>query len=149
METPAPSNTWRSAERQATLLLELRSHFMGPLDLGIYLAQASQEAGLYAHGHRDGQIAIICSGVRGTWSGGASRARPEAEQQAEVSNQPVRRRERKMQRFKSAGSAQRFLAMHAAVHNTFIVQRHLISRRTLRLFRAEAMQQWHAATMAA
>jgi putative transposase len=68
---------------------------------------------------------------------------------AEVSHQPVRRRERKMQRFKSAGSAQRFLAMHAAVHNTFNVQRHLISRRTLRLFRAEAMHQWHAATMAA
>ena len=68
---------------------------------------------------------------------------------AEVSHQPVRRRERKMQRFKSAGSAQRFLAMHAAVHNTFNVQRHLISRCTLRLFRAEAMQQWPAATMAA
>ena len=68
---------------------------------------------------------------------------------AEVSHQPVRRRERKMQRFKSAGSAQRFLAMHAAVHNTFNVQRHLISRPTLRLFRAEAMQQWHAATMVA
>ena len=68
---------------------------------------------------------------------------------AEVSHQPVRRRERKMQRFKSAGSAQRFLALHAAVHNTFNVQRHLISRCTLRLFRAEAMQQWHAATMAA
>jgi hypothetical protein len=28
-----------------------------------------------------------------------------------------------MQRFKSAGSAQRFLNMHAAVHNTFNVQR--------------------------
>src|SRR6266852_3298203 len=68
---------------------------------------------------------------------------------AEVSHQPIRRRERKMQRFKSAGSAQRFLALHAAVHNTFNVQRHLISRRTLRLFRAEAMQQWHAATKAA
>jgi len=68
---------------------------------------------------------------------------------AEVSHQPIRRRERKMQRFKSAGSAQRFLAMHAAVYNTFNVQRHLISRQTLRLFRAEAMQQWHAATMAA
>ena len=54
---------------------------------------------------------------------------------AEVSHQPVRRRERKMKRFKSAGSAQRFLALHAAVHNTSNVQRHLISRRTLRLFR--------------
>ena len=33
---------------------------------------------------------------------------------AENSHQPVRRRERKQQRFKSAGSAQRFLSMHAA-----------------------------------
>jgi hypothetical protein len=68
---------------------------------------------------------------------------------AEVSHQPARRSERKMQRFKSAGSAQRFLTVHAAVDNTFNVQRHLISRRTLRLFRAEAMQQWHAATRTA
>ena len=51
---------------------------------------------------------------------------------AENSHQAVRRRERKMQRFKSARSAQRFLSMHAAVHNTFNVQRHLISRSTLR-----------------
>ena len=34
---------------------------------------------------------------------------------AENSHQPTRRRERKMQRFKSAGSAQRFLSTHAAV----------------------------------
>ena len=38
----------------------------------------------------------------------------------------VRRRERKMQRFKSAASAQRFLSVHAAVHNTFNLQRHLV-----------------------
>jgi transposase-like protein len=37
---------------------------------------------------------------------------------AENSHQPVRRRERKLQRFKSARSAQRFLSMHAAVYNT-------------------------------
>jgi putative transposase len=34
----------------------------------------------------------------------------------------------KMQRFKSPGSAQRFVSMHAATYNTFNVQRHLISR---------------------
>ncbi len=68
---------------------------------------------------------------------------------AENSHQPVRRRERKMQRFKSPGSAQRFLSAHAAVHNTFTLQRHLISRRTLRLFRVEAAEQWNIATTAA
>src|ERR671926_571536 len=60
----------------------------------------------------------------------------------ENSHQVVRRRERKQQQFKSPGSAQRFLSIHAAVYNTFNVQRHLISRRTLRLFPAEAMDQW-------
>ena len=68
---------------------------------------------------------------------------------AENSHQPVRRRERKMQRFKSPGSAQRFLSMHAPVHNTFNLQRHLISRGTLRIFRAEATQAWKIASAAA
>jgi putative transposase len=60
---------------------------------------------------------------------------------AESSHQAVRRRERKMQDFKSPGSAQRFLSIHSAVHHTCYVQRHLISRKTLRLFRAEAAAQ--------
>ena len=67
---------------------------------------------------------------------------------AESSHLPVRRRERKMQRFKSPGSAQRFLSIHAAVHNTFNVQRHLVSRNTLRALRGEAFQNWQAATAA-
>jgi putative transposase len=37
---------------------------------------------------------------------------------AENSHQPTRRRERKMQRFKSACSAQKFLSAHAAMYNT-------------------------------
>jgi putative transposase len=64
---------------------------------------------------------------------------------AENSHQPTRRRERKMQRFKSPGSAQRFLTSHAAVYNTFNVQRHLTSARTHRAFRASAMSTWSAA----
>ena len=68
---------------------------------------------------------------------------------AENSHQPVRRRERKMQRFKSAASAQRFLSAHAAVHNHFNTQRHLISRRTLRIYRAPAMASWQMATAVA
>ena len=68
---------------------------------------------------------------------------------AENSHLPVRQRERRMQRFKSAGSAQRFLSTHAAVYNTFNVQRHLISRQTLRQFRSAAMSEWQIATCAA
>src|SRR5258706_3289430 len=67
---------------------------------------------------------------------------------AENSHQAVRRRERKLQRFKSARSAQRFLSIHAAVQNTFNLQRHLISRSTLRAFRAEAAARWQDAVAA-
>ena len=41
--------------------------------------------------------------------------------------------------------AQRFLSSHVAVYNTFNVQRHLISRRTLRGFRASAIEEWRSA----
>ena len=68
---------------------------------------------------------------------------------AENSHLPVRQRERRMQRFKSARSAQRFLSTHATVYNTFNVQRHLISRRTLRQFRNHAMDLWQTVTAAA
>ena len=68
---------------------------------------------------------------------------------AENSHLSIRQRERRMQRFKSAGSAQRFLSTHAAVYNTFNVQRHLISRKTLRQFRGEAMRTWQVMTAAA
>jgi putative transposase len=67
----------------------------------------------------------------------------------ENSHLVIRRRERKQQKFKSQGSAQRFLAAHAAVYNTFNLQPHLISRPTLRILRAQADRAWEAATLAA
>jgi putative transposase len=51
-----------------------------------------------------------------------------------------------MQRFKSAKSVQRFLFADAAIYNTFNLQRHLISRSTLRLFRAQATKVWNCIT---
>jgi putative transposase len=68
--------------------------------------------------------------------------RKRANNRAESSHVPVRRRERKLQGFKSPRSAQRFLLMHAATYNTFTVPRHLVSARTHRLFRAEAFDAW-------
>ena len=68
---------------------------------------------------------------------------------AENSHQPTRRRERKMQRFKSAGSAQRFLSAHAAMYNTFNVQRHCTSAQSHRVLRAAAMTTWREVVAAA
>ena len=83
--------------------------------------------------------------------GGRSRHRPgrlRDNNRAENSHLSVRRRERKMQRFKSQGQAQRFVATHGAIYNLFNLQRHLISRTTLRTFRADAMAGWMAASVA-
>src|SRR5260221_3888411 len=60
---------------------------------------------------------------------------------AESSHVPIRRRERKMQGFRSAGGAQRFLSSHAPVYNLFNHCRHLTSARTHRHFRREAMTE--------
>jgi hypothetical protein len=50
---------------------------------------------------------------------------------------------------KSPGSAQSFLSTHAATYKTFNVQRHLISARTHRAFRAAAMNVWREAVAVA
>jgi transposase-like protein len=71
-----------------------------------------------------------------------------ANNRAENSHQPLRRRERKMQGFKSAKSAQRVVSVHAAVYNTFNAQRHLVSRPTHRQFRTAAQNSWSDATAA-
>jgi transposase-like protein len=71
-----------------------------------------------------------------------------ANNRAENSHQPVRRRERKQQRFKSSGSAQRFLNIQSSVYNTFYVQRHLLSRSTFKRFRTDTFNVWESASAA-
>ena len=67
---------------------------------------------------------------------------------AENSHLPVRRRERKMQKFKSSGSAQRFLNIQSATYNIFYVQRHLLNRIHFKQFRDEAFSVWATASAA-
>jgi transposase-like protein len=67
---------------------------------------------------------------------------------AENSHQPIRRRERKMQKFKSPGSVQRFLNVQSATYNTFYLQRHLINRTTFKKDRTDAFSVWKTATVA-
>ena len=66
----------------------------------------------------------------------------------ENSHLVIRRRERKQQKFKSQGSAQRFLSSHGPIYNTFNTQPHMISRPGLRILRAGAHEAWAAATVA-
>ncbi len=64
---------------------------------------------------------------------------------AEVSHQPTRRRERQMQRFKSARQAQRFLSSHSRIHNHFQLRRHRLSASEHRQARDTAFRTWRDA----
>ena len=65
---------------------------------------------------------------------------------AECSHVPIRRRERKSQKFRSAHQAQKLLSAHAQIYNLFNFRRHLISRKTLRKFRSQADAKWNLVT---
>jgi putative transposase len=65
---------------------------------------------------------------------------------AENSHRPTRRRERQMQRFKSARQAQRFLSAHAFIHGHFHPQRHLTTARRYRAARSAAFRVWDQET---
>ena len=68
---------------------------------------------------------------------------------AECSHVPIRRRERKSQRFRSVKNAQKLLSAHAQIYNLFNHRRHLISRSTLRKFRFQASSEWNFVTASA
>ena len=64
---------------------------------------------------------------------------------AENSHLSIRRRERKMQGFKSWAPAQRFLEARAAVYNTYNIQPHLLSRGAMRVLRERSESIWSRA----
>ena len=90
-------------------------------------------------------------GVRPAAIGLSRRHRPvrlRGNNRAENSHRPIRRWERQMRRFKSPGSAQQVLSIHAAISNAFNIQRHLWSRLTMRLLRDVAHRDWLSAVAA-
>ena len=67
---------------------------------------------------------------------------------AENSHLPFRRRERAMLRFRSMRCLQKFVAVHASVHNHFNQERHLCSRSNFKLNRAAALAEWRQLSVA-
>ncbi len=95
---------------------------------------ATDQLGSYAAAHRD--LGLTAAHRTGRYENN----------RAEVSHQPIRGRERHMRRFKSAGQAQRFLAVHAAIGSAFRVARHHRKAIQYRPSRVQALHTWDLAT---
>ena len=65
---------------------------------------------------------------------------------AENSHQPTRQRARRMQRFKSAGHAQRFLAAYGPITDHFRPRRHLLPAPIYREEMRHRFQSWPEVT---
>ncbi|MXP08637.1 IS6 family transposase [Pseudoblastomonas halimionae] len=65
-----------------------------------------------------------------------------ANNRAENSHLPFRRRERVMLRFRQMRTLQKFASVHANVHNHFNSERHLIDRETYKTRRSAALAEW-------
>jgi len=65
-----------------------------------------------------------------------------ANNRAENSHQPFRRRERAMLRFRRMKTLRQFASTHAAFHNHFNQERHLVSREMYRERRSAALAEW-------
>jgi putative transposase len=63
---------------------------------------------------------------------------------AENSHQPLRRRERAMQRFRSMRALQKFCSVHDQVQNHFNLERHLLARRIYKRRRLIALAEWRS-----
>ena len=67
-----------------------------------------------------------------------------ANNRAENSHLPFRRRERAMLRFRRMKTLQKFASVHANVHNHFNLERHLIDRQTYKERRSAALAEWQS-----
>jgi putative transposase len=63
---------------------------------------------------------------------------------AENSHLPFRRRERAMLRFRRMKTLQKFVSIHASVHNHFNHERPLVDRQTYKTRRAVALAEWQS-----
>jgi hypothetical protein len=93
--------------------------------------EAAQEAGLRTNQDGDGQASVIPIGLSSYCPCGGPQSRSEGRELA------------------SAGSAQRFLSIHAVVYNTVYHQRNLPKRSIYKQLRITSFNAWQDASVAA
>jgi transposase-like protein len=138
---------WRAVDDEGEVLVQKRRNKHAALKL---LRKLLKNQGIHPETITTDKLASYHTALREL--GLTDRQRPggmRANNRAENSHLPIRRRERKMQRFKSQGQAQRFVANYSAIYNCLKAQSRLIRRPTLHLFRSAAHEAWAAATQAA
>lgn len=67
-----------------------------------------------------------------------------ANNRAENSHLPFRRRERAMLRFRRMKTLQKFASVHANDHNHFNLERHIVDRQTFKERRSAALAEWQS-----
>ena len=97
--------------------------------------------------------AITADGLRSYGAAVKELANPEkqeagrwANNRAENSHQPFRRRERTMLRFRRMKTLQQSASVHASFHNHFNHERHLVDRETYKDRRSAALAEWRTLT---
>ncbi|EZP71639.1 Integrase [Sphingomonas paucimobilis] len=90
--------------------------------------------GLRSYGAAMGELGNRAKQEVGRW----------ANNRAENSHLPFRRRERAMLRFRQIRALQKFASVHANVHNHFSLERHLIDRQTYKERRSAALAEWQS-----
>jgi len=63
---------------------------------------------------------------------------------AENSHLPFQRRERAVLRFRRTSTLQKFLSVHAGLHNHFNSERHLVDRETYKIRHSAALAEWQS-----
>lgn len=131
---------WRAADDKGEvldMLVQRRRNKHAALKL---LRKLRKNQGVHPESITTDKLASYRAAARDLGLAGHRPGGMRANNRAENSHLPIRRRQRKMQRFKSQGQARRFLSTHAAIY--FNTQPHLIRRPTLRWFRAGAHETW-------
>ncbi len=106
------------------------------------LPQAAQGLALRAPCARDYKLRSYAAAKREILPSVEHRQSRYLNNRAKGSHQPTRRRERQMQRFKSAKHAQRFLSAHSSIHNHFQLRRHRLTADQHRAVCDVAFRTW-------